>query len=271
MFERIRAMKAVLSKAEFAVLSLTCLMAITAHAATLPQPVKTDAGAVSGVPAANGAVTAFKGIPFAEPPVGQLRFKAPVEPARWTGVLKADHYSPSCLQDIRPSDPQGNPEFDVVGETSEDCLYLNVWTPARTAVQKLPVMVWIYPGGFVQGSASVPAFDAEGLAGKGVVVVSLNYRLGMPGFIALPELDKESKSGTSGNYGLLDEIAALKWVARNIAAFGGDPKQVTNFGQSAGGGSVQMLTASPFATALVRSEACWKAALTRQCCYEAER
>jgi carboxylesterase type B len=254
MLERIRAMKSIPMMAELKLVSLMCFVVITARGATLPQPVKIDSGMVTGIPATNPVVTAFKGIPFAEPPVGELRWKAPEPAAKWTGVLKADHFSPSCLQDIRDSGPRGNQEFDVRGEVSEDCLYLNVWTPAKSAAEKLPVMVWFYPGGFVQGSASVVAFDAEGLSSKGVVVVTMNYRLGMPGFLALPELDKESKQGTSGNYGLLDEIEALKWVSRNIAAFGGDPKQVTIFGQSAGGGSVQMLTVSPLAKGLfVRS------------------
>lgn len=141
-------------------------------------------------------------------------------------------------------------EFDPVGDVSEDCLYLNVWTPAHKATDKLPVMVWIYGGAFVVGSTSVPAYDGEGLASKGVVVVSMNYRLGLFGFYASKDLDAESKKGVSGNYGLLDQIAALAWVKRNVAAFGGDPSRVTIFGQSAGGGSVQMLAISPLARGL---------------------
>jgi carboxylesterase type B len=141
-------------------------------------------------------------------------------------------------------------ESRVSNETSEDCLYLNVWTPAKGPADKLPVMVWIYGGGFQVGSGSVPIYNGEGLAAKGVVVVSFNYRLGIFGFLTHPDLDKESSHGVSGNYGTLDQIAALQWIARNIASFGGDPKRVTIFGQSAGGGSVQFLTLSPLARGL---------------------
>lgn len=219
-------------------------MEVTAlPAATFPQTVQIDTGTVSGVPGVNHAITVFKGIPFAAAPVGDLRWKPPVRPAKWRGVLKADHFGPSCMQSVR-----GTP--NTLGEIREDCLYLNVWTPAKSAVDRLPVMVWIYGGGFQSGSATNPQFDGEGLASKGVVRVSLNYRLGILGFLAHPELDKESPHGVSGNYGLLDELAALQWVARNIAAFGGNPKRVTIYGQSAGGGSVHFLSLSPLAKGL---------------------
>ena len=220
--------------------------AFAVHAQGFPQVVQTDKGSVSGVPGANPAIIVFKGIPFAAPPVGDLRWKPPVPAAKWDGVLKADHYGNTCMQRSRNAAAQNPP-------VSEDCLYLNVWTPAKSANEKLPVMVWIYGGGFSGGSASNPSFDGEGLAAKGVVRVSMNYRLGILGFLAHPELDKESPNHTSGNYGLLDQIAALEWVQRNIAAFGGDPKKVMIFGQSAGGGSVHFLSVSPLAKGLFRA------------------
>jgi carboxylesterase type B len=212
-------------------------------AADFPHLVRIDTGMVRGVAGVNSAITVFKGIPFAAPPVGELRWKPPVRPGSWHGVMQADHFGPSCMQPVRATAGR-------FGEISEDCLYLNVWTPATRAAEKLPVMVWIYGGGFQSGSAANPQFDGEGLAAKGVVRVSLNYRLGILGFLAHPELDKESPHGVSGNYGLLDEVAALQWVARNIAAFGGDPNRVTIFGQSAGGASVHFLSLSPMAKGL---------------------
>lgn len=171
-------------------------------------------------------------------------------PAYWAGVLKADHFAPSCMQDIVTERKPWTYEFMAHGEISEDCLYLNVWTPAKSAGEKLPVLVWIHGGGYTEGSGSVPAYDGEGLARKGLVVVTVNYRLGFLGFLAYPELSRESAHGSSGNYGLLDQIAALRWVARNIAAFGGDPARVTVAGQSAGAGSVHFLTISPLAKGL---------------------
>ena len=278
MSTRNHAISTFILKAVPAVFGFVCcaFLAVNAQAATFPQPVKIDSGAVSGIPAAKDAVTAFLGIPFATPPVGDLRWKPPVAPAKWTNVLKADHYSLSCMQGRgggpapartpaasgAPAAPAAAPptqprmqtpftaEFDPTGGVSEDCLYLNVWTPASKPAAKLPVMVWIYGGAFVVGGTSAPAYNGEGLASKGVVVVSMNYRLGIFGFLASKELDAESKQGVSGNYGLLDQIAALDWVKRNIAAFGGDPSRVTIFGQSAGGGSVQMLSISPLARGL---------------------
>ena len=204
-------------------------------------PVKTDKGAVEGTAAASG-IRAFKGIPYAAPPVGALRWKAPQPAAAWTGVRKADAFGARC--------PQVKVWDDMVfrDEMSEDCLYLNVWTPADA--KKLPVMVWIHGGGFVAGSASEPRQDGERLAGKGVVVVSLNYRLGVFGFLAHPELTKESPRHASGNYGMLDQVAALQWVKANIAAFGGDPGNVTIFGESAGSFAVSALMASPAAKGL---------------------
>lgn len=196
-------------------------------------------GRVAGVEA-NGIVS-FKGIPFAAPPVGALRWKAPQTVKAWSGVKQADAFGPACVQASSP--------YTQVSSMSEDCLYLNVWTPAKAASDRLPVMVWIYGGAFTGGAASMGAYDGTRLAGKGVVLVSLNYRLGPFGFLAHPALTKESGKG-SGNYGLQDQIAALRWVKDNITRFGGDPSRVTIFGESAGGISVSMLTVSPYAKGL---------------------
>jgi para-nitrobenzyl esterase len=250
MLKRIYAIASAGKWAGLSVVALACLgvAVVPLHAATFPQTVQVDTGTVNGIPGANPAVMAFKGIPFAAPPVGALRWKPPVTPAKWSGELKADHFGPSCTQPTRrvPIPGSQNPT-DVPGE---DCLYLNVWTPAKSAAEKLPVMVWIYGGGFSGGSGSNADFDGEGLAAKGIVRITFNYRLGILGFLAHPDLDKESAHHTSGNYGMLDQIAVLQWVARNIAAFGGDPKNVTIFGQSAGGGSVHFLANSPLAKGL---------------------
>ncbi len=189
---------------------------------------------------AEGSVRVFLGIPYAAPPVASLRWKAPQEVASWTQVRKSDEFGPSC--------PQLNQQSD--GRYSEDCLYLNVWTPAKGPGEKLPVMVWIHGGGFNFGSSSQPEYDSRNLAGKGVVVVTLNYRLGPLGFLVHPLLSRESPEGTSGNYALLDQIVALKWVQRNIAAFGGNPDRVTIFGQSAGSRSVSLLMISPLSAGL---------------------
>jgi para-nitrobenzyl esterase len=202
-----------------------------------PAPVKTDKGLVQGV-FENGLMV-YKGIPFAAPPVGDLRWKAPQPAKSWEGVKPADKFAPAPFQG--GNTPSGK---------SEDCLYLNVWTPAKSAGDKVPVLVWIYGGGFSFGSTSEPGYSGEKLAQKGVVLVSIAYRVGQLGFIAHPELSAESPDHVSGNYGLLDQIAALQWVKKNIAAFGGDPNKVTIFGESAGAISVSMLCASPKAKGL---------------------
>jgi len=234
-----------------------CIVLLTAAAVCAPlgaiqQPVKTRGGLVSGVAGKNPSITAFKGIPFAAPPVGNLRWAAPKPPAPWTGVRKAEKFSASCIQTVADSgrDPW-TPEFMTHGEISEDCLYLNVFTAARSAGEKRPVFVYIYGGGFNEGSAAVPVYDGEGLAGKDLVVVTFNYRVGIMGFFNHPELSAESEHHASGNYGLLDQVAALQWVHDNIAAFGGDPSRVTIAGQSAGASSVHALTASPLAKGLI--------------------
>ncbi|MCF8335554.1 MAG: carboxylesterase family protein [Bacteroidales bacterium] len=199
--------------------------------------VEVEGGKVEGT--VEEGIAVYKGIPFAEPPVGELRWRAPQPVSPWDTVLKADEFAPACPQ------PQMNAPEGQKMETSEDCLYLNVWTPVKSPEEKLPVMVWIYGGGFAMGSTAMPTYSGEKLAGMGVVVVSVAYRVGSLGFMAHPELTAESEHNTSGNYGLLDQIAGLKWVRDNIEAFGGDPDNVTIFGESAGGISVSMLAASP--------------------------
>jgi para-nitrobenzyl esterase len=203
-----------------------------------PAPVLTEYGLVQGV--AQKDLTVYRGIPFASPPVGDLRWRPPQPAKKWDGARDASKFAP---------DPyQGNGS----GNVSEDCLYLNIWTPAKSAVERIPVLVWIYGGGFAGGSTSTPTHNGEHLARKGVVLVTINYRVGTLGFLAHPELSAESPHKVSGNYGLLDQIAALKWVQKNIAKFGGDPARVTIFGESAGGIAVSMLCASPEAKGLFR-------------------
>ncbi len=204
------------------------------------QAVRTQAGLVQGT--TEGDVTVYKGIPFAAPPVGDLRWRAPQPPAAWKDVRDADKFAPACMQVPIVMPALGLDALPV----SEDCLYLNVWTPAKSPKDHLAVMVWIYGGGFTIGGTSLKQYDGENLAKKGVVLVSIAYRLGPFGFLATPELSAE-QDGHSGNYGLLDQIAGLEWVKRNIAAFGGDPNRVTIFGESAGGIAVSMLAASPLA------------------------
>jgi len=211
--------------------------------------VKIDTGSLSGL-ATTGGVTAYLGIPFAAPPVGELRWRPPQPAAKWEAVRKADKFGTSCMQNQAGSRLPWTEEFMTQGPIGEDCLFLNVWTAAKNANARLPVMFWIYGGGFNEGSSSVAVYNGTELAKKGVIVVSVNYRVGPLGFLAHPELTKESPHRSSGNYGLLDQIAALQWVSRNIAAFGGDPNQVTIFGQSAGALSVMHLMRSPLAKGL---------------------
>ena len=220
---------------------------LAAPLAVLGEPsgpqVKTASGVVEGK--ADGAVHAFLGIPYAAPPVGELRWKPPVAAATWTGVRKATEFGAHCMQ----GKVFGDMNFRDSGG-SEDCLTLNVWVPAKPSAAKLPVMVWIYGGGFVAGTTSEPRQDGTNLAQQGVIIVSMNYRLGVFGFFVHPELAKESGKNAAGNYGLLDQLAALKWVHENIAAFGGDPGNVTIFGESAGSFSVSAQMASPLAKGL---------------------
>jgi para-nitrobenzyl esterase len=217
---------------------------------SIRQSARTQQGLVSGTAGRNSAIAVFKGIPFAAPPVGAMRWRAPQPAASWPGIRRVDAFSPSCIQTIVTEKKPWTYEFMAHGEVSEDCLYLNVWTPAATARERRPVFVYIYGGANVEGSGSVPAYDGEGLASKGLVVVTFNYRVGPLGFFAHPELSKESPYHASGNYGLLDQIAAVKWVHGNIAGFGGDPNRITIAGQSAGASAVHNLTASPLAKGL---------------------
>ncbi|GAB3918913.1 carboxylesterase/lipase family protein [Mucilaginibacter boryungensis] len=225
----------------------TCLLliiVITAKANAQGPVVKTANGTLQGITEASG-IRSFKGIPFAQPPVGDLRWKEPQAPQNWSGVRKADHFGPQAMQRFIYSDMQ----FRSAG-VSEDCLYLNVWTPATTNHEKLPVLVYFYGGGFSAGDGSEYRYDGEALAKRGIVTVTVNYRLGIFGFMAHPELTKESPNHASGNYGLLDQHAALVWVQKNIAAFGGDPKRVTIGGESAGSMSVSGQVASPLSKGL---------------------
>jgi para-nitrobenzyl esterase len=209
-------------------------------------PVKIDTGSLTGMAGRDPAVTVYKGIPYAAPPAGNLRWRPPAPALPWDGVRKADSFGFAC--------PQPGGEMARGLQQSEDCLTLNVWTGAKPdRAEKRPVYVWIYGGGFIGGTGASPEFDGEGLAKKGVVVVTFNYRVGVLGFLATPELSRESGHKASGNYGLLDDVAALQWVKRNIAAFGGDPDKVTIGGQSAGAGSVGFLSMSPLAKGLFRA------------------
>ncbi len=225
--------------------------ALPAAAAPAPTPpVRTAAGLVSGVQLSRG-LRFFAGIPFARPPVGNLRWRPPQPPLRWRGVRAARRFAPPCFQP--PAARRFGPWTSVFNSQlapSEDCLYLNLWTPARPRGRRLPVMVWIYGGGYTSGAGSVAIYNGVHLARRGVVVVNFNYRVGALGFLAYPGLARESPHHSAGNYGLLDQIAALRWVRRNIAAFGGDPHRVTIFGQSAGASSVWLLMQSPLARGL---------------------
>lgn len=207
--------------------------------------VETESGSVAGTVEGGGAVRVFKGIPYAAPPVGNLRWKPPQPPASWPGVRPATEFGPSCPQAERSLFPS-----DRLGRTSEDCLTLNVWAPAATQGRRVPVIVWIHGGAFVQGSGSLAAYDGEVLARHGAVVVTFNYRLGPLGFFAHPLLTKESGYDASGNYGLLDQLAALRWVKANIRGFGGSPDRITVAGESAGAISIGCLLLSPQARGL---------------------
>jgi para-nitrobenzyl esterase len=224
---------------------LACLLTLAAargfRAEAQVLTAKVTGGTVQGVAAGN--IVSFKGIPFAAAPTGDQRWRPPQPVISWSGVKQADTFAPGCMQD-----PAMAVMFGAPPRVKEDCLYLNVWTPARTANERLPVMVWIYGGAFAAGMTSIPLYDGTHLAQKGVIVVSIAYRLGPFGFLATPQLSQEGKG--AGNYGLLDMIAALRWVSKNIESFGGDASRVTIFGESAGGIAVSMLAASPVAKGL---------------------
>ena len=215
-----------------------------------PGQVTVAEGVAAGVPSDRGpSVWVYRGLPFAAPPVGDLRWRPPEPPSGWTGVRDASAAGPSCIQ---ANTQASNAAFYDAGveETSEDCLYLNVWTAASSG-NALPVLVWIHGGGLRIGNGADSSYDGAALAGRGAVVVTINYRMGALGYLAHPLLSEESPHGASGNYGVLDQIAALQWIQDNIAAFGGDPGRVTIFGESAGSWSVKYVTASPLAAGLV--------------------
>jgi para-nitrobenzyl esterase len=226
-------------------LPLVAAAMMMASAATPSNEVKIDSGKLKG--ASQDGVTSFKGIPFAAPPVGDLRWRPPQPVKPWTEVRNATEYGPDCAQLPFPGDaaPLGVPP-------AEDCLYANVWAPDGSAGKKLPVMVWIYGGGFVNGGSSPAVYDGSQFAKRGIVFVSFNYRVGRFGFFGFPALTKENPDEPKGNYGYMDQIAALEWVKRNAAAFGGDASKVTIFGESAGGGSVLMLMTSPLSKGLFK-------------------
>jgi len=224
-------------------LTAVSLTATTSVLAGIPAEVTVDSGKLAGTTGASPEIRAFKGIPFAAPPVGANRWRAPQPVAKWSDVRPANEYAPRCTQGGGRQNANAPP-------TGEDCLYLNVWTTAESAGDRRPVMVWLYGGGFSGGAGSEPRYAGDGLARKGAVVVTLNYRLGSLGFFAHPELSAESPHKASGNYGMLDAVAALQWVQRNIAAFGGDPGNVTVFGESAGANLTAALVASPQAKGL---------------------
>ena len=212
------------------------------------RTVDVGGGTVSGtISDLDPAVAVYRGIPYAAPPTRQLRWRPPQAVETWEGTRAADSYAPGCPQIFRAAESFFGPGADTI---DEDCLYLNVWTAAEDATAGLPVMVWIHGGGLTRGTGALPGYRGDRLAGRGVVVVTINYRLGPFGYLAHPLLSAESEHGSSGNYGVLDQIAALQWVQDNIAAFGGDPGRVTIFGESAGAWSVNTLQASPLARGL---------------------
>src|SRR5262245_57074084 len=254
------------------------VIVITTHVrAMIPEQVKIDSGMVAGVASGQPTVRVFKGIPFAAPPLAENRWKAPQPVAKWDGVRKADAFGAPCTSGpaaFGRGGGRGAPGAEGRGRgaapgaaapaaaapappaqtapprepaRSEDCLYLNVWTSANNANDKRPVMVWIYGGGFTGGSGGLAWYDGENLASKGPVIVTFNYRLGSLGFFAHPELAIESGRHAAGNYGMMDAIAALQWVKKNISAFGGDPNNVTIAGESAGAIMVGALVGSPVA------------------------
>jgi para-nitrobenzyl esterase len=239
MLQRLLASTAVIAAALFAI----------AADAQIRDPVRLDAGRIRGTETEVEGIRVFKGIPFAAPPVGALRWRMPQPVETWSGVRDASEFGNICIQ------PPGRGRLNIAvlpdsPPMSEDCLYLNVWTPADSRSDALPVMVYFYGGAWTEGAGSIPLYDGTALAQKGVIVVTMNYRLGAFGFFAHPALTLDSGTQASGNYGLGDKIAALQWVRANIEAFGGDPQNVTVFGQSAGAASIATLVASPLADGL---------------------
>ncbi len=223
------------------------LLASLLTAGCLAEPVRTQSGLVEGVATSVEGVTVYRGIPYAAPPVGDLRWRPPQPVVPWEGVRLCDQFGPSCPQPKVTGIYRG-----ADGPADEDCLYLNIWTPATSPDDLLPVLVWIHGGGLTIGSGSMRTYHGHNLAARGAVVVTINYRLGPFGFFAHPALSAESEHGVSGNYGLLDQVAALRWVQENIVAFGGDPRHVAVFGESGGAQSVICLMATPLSAGLFR-------------------
>jgi para-nitrobenzyl esterase len=249
-------------------IAAAAVVATTQLDAMIPEQVKIDTGLIAGTVSGQPTVRVFKGIPFAAPPVGENRWKAPQPAAKWDGVRKADAFGAPCAAGPAGGGRGGGrgaaPGAAAPGAAApaaaaappreparaEDCLYLNVWTSANSPNDRRPVMLWIYGGGFTGGSGGMAWYDGENLASKGPVIVTMNYRLGSLGFFAHPDLARESGHNASGNYGMMDAIAALQWVKRNISAFGGDPNNVTIAGESAGAMMVGALVGSPLAKGL---------------------
>jgi para-nitrobenzyl esterase len=229
---------------------LLLISAACAASAASFEPIQVDGGLIAGIPSPQWSygIRVFRGVPFAAPPVGNLRWRSPQPVVPWQGVKEADRYSPVCMQPATAKDSNG--WMDGLTPVSEDCLYLNIWTPAKSANDNLAVMVFIPGGGNTRGAASELQYDGNNLAKKGVVYVNINYRLGIFGFLAHPDLTKESEHHASGNYALQDQIAALRWIQRNIAKFGGNPNNVMVFGHSAGASNLASLMASPLAKGL---------------------
>ena len=222
---------------------------VNSASAALDGPVMTQQGLVQGAPGKVDGVTVFKGIPFAAPPVGELRWREPQQPASWDGVRDATQWGKACVQNPAPQrfPMNGATDFPDAPGMSEDCVFLNIWTPADSAGEKLPVMVWLYGGAYNEGGGNAPFSEGDQLAAKGVVMVTLNYRVGPFGFFSHPELTAESPHNASGNQALADAIAAFKWLKQNVAAFGGDPDNITLFGESAGAAMNGGLAGSPVA------------------------
>ncbi|MDO5424575.1 MAG: carboxylesterase family protein [Eubacteriales bacterium] len=233
------------------------------------NPIQTTYGKLTGID--HGSYLEYRGVPYAQPPIGELRWKAPQPPKPWEGVRHADTYPPCCMQppqqdSLYRKEFYENPDFNRI--PSEDCLYLNIWTPKEPGEHPFPVAFWIHGGAFLHGYATELEFDGAEYAKRGVILVSVEYRCNLFGFLAHPWLSQENERGISGNYGILDQIAALDWVAENIAAFGGDPKNITVFGQSAGAMSTQTLLTSKLAKgniakAILQSGGAYQGGLSR--------
>jgi para-nitrobenzyl esterase len=235
-------------KGSTVVLLVVAVLSFTSAFAAITDPVRVEQGLLAGTNGSSPEVRVYRGVPFAAPPVGDLRWKAPQPAMKWQGVRQATEFSNACWQTPYPA--AAAIYQAKLPPLSEDCLYLNIWTPAKSAKDRLPVMVWIHGGGFTRGFSGTSSYNGEALARKGAIIVTINYRLGIFGFFAHPDLSAESGHHASGNYALLDQIAALQWVQKNIAAFGGDPTRITIFGESAGSWAVNALMASPLAKGL---------------------